>query len=114
MPREAPRQTDRTHLPGPRSERAGRWRLLPEGVAEVEHKLLCRAIRDAGQRVNDGEVVAGYRCLLDGLERAEEFSDAGEAWAEDLAASYRDALFELSYLYPASRRVPLRARPRKV
>jgi hypothetical protein len=78
---------------------------------ETEHRLLCLAVQEATHWLSEGEYAAGYRCLHDGLQRAKEWEDSGEPWAEELVAAWRGALFEYAELYPASQKVPMTPKP---
>jgi len=78
----------------------------------AEDRLLCRAIQDAIRHIDNGEVAAGYQCMLAGLEHATDLLDTGESWAGGLVEAYRSALFEVECHYPVSRRVPMTTRPR--
>src|SRR5262249_23319073 len=82
-----------------------------DALEHAECKILCQAIQEALRHIDNGDLAAGYRCLMLGLERAHDFVDAGEAWAGDLADSYRAALFQVSKCYPGSKRVPMTQRP---
>lgn len=87
---------------------------LPASLPGVENKLLCRAIIEACERINNGDPDAAYQCLLAGLERATEYAETGADWAADLAHSYREALAQAASLRPGpesarrSRRQPPR------
>jgi hypothetical protein len=81
--------------------------LLPAPLKDAEYKLLCQAVSEANRWIGDGRFSAGYQCLLVGLERAKELAEGGLPWAEDLAASYREALFQIAYLYPRSQRTEM-------
>jgi hypothetical protein len=64
----------------------------------AEYKLLCQATQDACRELRWGHVETGRRYLLDGLERAAELTEEGEAWADRLADEYRTALREFDQL----------------
>lgn len=83
----------------------------PTALEQVECKILCQAIQDAFRYLDNGDSFAGRRCLMVGLERAEEFVESGETWAEDLAQTYRDVLFQVRQYCPPSQRVPMTPRP---
>jgi hypothetical protein len=80
-------------------------------VQEAEGRLLCQAVQEATRWLSEGNFSAGYRCLLDGLERAKEWDNSGEAWAEELVDSWRAALFEYADLYPRSEKIVMTPRP---
>lgn len=79
-------------------------------LPEIEYRILCRAVMEACRLLAAGDRAAGCRCLQAGLERACEFAAAGEAWAEDLAASYRRALEHYGCLPAVERPGPLPVR----
>ncbi len=58
-------------------------------LEDAEWKILGLAVRDARVLKARGQVLAGFRCLLAGLRRAEESVTGGEAWAECLLDAYR-------------------------
>ncbi len=66
-------------------------RTIPE-LDQVEVEVLRMAVADAEMLASRGEVAGGYECLLVGLVRAEEFTEDGEPWAEDLVRKYSQAL----------------------
>jgi hypothetical protein len=72
-------------------------------LQQVECKLFCQAVMDAGRLLGVGEYAAGYRCLLVGMEHVRELAASGEPWAEDLVCAYRGALFDYAFLYPTPR-----------
>jgi hypothetical protein len=76
---------------------------LPASLPGVESKLLCRAVIEACERINNGDPEAGYQCLLAGLERAADYAEAGAEWAAGLAHSYREALAQAATLRPGPR-----------
>ena len=49
---------------------------------------------DAEDLAEEGNALAGYRCLRSGLHRAEEAEEDGEPWGGELAALWRDACEE--------------------
>jgi len=61
---------------------------LPE--AELNAFLL--TVTEAADLGSAGEALNGYRCLLGGIERAEELPEDGEPWAAELVTRYRLAL----------------------
>jgi hypothetical protein len=62
--------------------------LLPS----VELKVWRLALMDAESLAHQGDIAAGYDCLLTGLYRMLEFVADGERWADDLVRCYRAAL----------------------
>ena len=73
---------------------------MESSLPDIEYRLLCQAINEAGQFLAADDFAAGYKCLLAGVEHARELAGAGEAWAKDLEEAYRTALFQYSLLYP--------------
>lgn len=71
--------------------------------AEIEYKLLCRAIVEACGLLGMGDEFAGYRCLTTGWERVQELAREGELWASELATAYLAALESYTEL-PRGRR----------
>lgn len=67
----------------------------------VENRLFCRAVQEACRLMACGDHGAGYRCLLSGYERVKIAAEAGESWAEDLAANYLSAMRTYCQLYSA-------------
>jgi hypothetical protein len=75
--------------------------------AEIEYKLFCRAVEEACRYLGDGDAEAGCLCLRAGLERAQEFAQAGEGWARDLVRSYESALQQFGCLELPAKPAPL-------
>lgn len=61
-------------------------------IPEHEERTLDLATAEALDYAEDGEVAAGYSCLLEGLERAEETVSEGESWGPALVAHWRSTL----------------------
>lgn len=57
-----------------------------------EERTLDLATAEAVDYAELGEVAAGYTCLLEGLERAEEAADEGEVWGPALVQHWRSTL----------------------
>ena len=91
---------------------AGLTERLSVSLPGIESGLLCRAILEAWERINNGDPEAGHQCLLAGLERATEYAETGAEWAADLAHSYRQALAHTSALRPGPR-ASRRSRPQR-
>ena len=83
-----------------------------QAFSEIEYKLFCRAVEEACRYLAEGDAEAGCRCLRAGLERAQEFAQAGEGWAQDLARSYESALQQFGCLDVAPQPQPVPAPPR--
>ena len=61
-------------------------------LPESELNAFLLTVTEAADLGSDGEALNGYRCLLGGMERAEELQEDGEPWAAELIARYRLAL----------------------
>lgn len=61
-------------------------------IPEHEERTLDLATAEALDYAEEGEVAAGYSCLLEGLERAEEAVAAGEPWGSALVGHWRSTL----------------------
>ena len=77
----------------------------------AEQQLLCQAVQEATRWLSEGEYSVGYRCLLAGLERAQEWEESGQPWGPELVSAWRTSLFEYAALYPSSQKVELTPRP---
>jgi hypothetical protein len=64
---------------------------MPDPLKHAEWKIFGLALSDATMRAAAGQVGAGYRCLVAGLRRMEEFATGGERWADEILTAYRDA-----------------------
>jgi len=80
----------------------------------AEQRILCLAIQDAVRLAGEGEVSGGYRCLMAGLARVQEYVVAGERWAEEIVRDYRNALGTFEELVSDPRSyLPATARPHR-
>lgn len=61
-------------------------------LPQNELDAFTRTIIDARRLAAAGDVLNGYRCLLDGLARALDQQDRGVPWARALATGYCQAL----------------------
>jgi hypothetical protein len=86
-------------------------KIQSSALQQVEERLLCQAVDEATHWMADGRFSAGYRCLLMGLERAKEYAESGMGWADELAESYRSALFSYASLRPIPERIPMMPHP---
>ena len=86
--------------------------MQPPALPEIEYKLFCRAVEEACRYLGDGDAEAGCLCLRAGLERAQEFAQAGESWARDLARSYESALEQFGCLEVSAKPAPVFLPPR--
>ena len=65
----------------------------------ARYQDLLRTRREAGFLGRAGRPTAGYRCLLEGFQRAEAARVAGEAWGDDLVDRYLHALDAYAWRY---------------
>lgn len=65
---------------------------LPSRLPPIELDTLLLTFTEAVDLAEVGSVLVGYRCLLGGLERAQEADEAGEPWGVELVARYSLAL----------------------
>src|SRR5438874_6572706 len=70
----------------------------------ARYQDLLRTRREAGFLGRAGRPTAGYRCLLEGFQRAEAARAAGEVWGEDLVDRYVHALDAYAWRYHLLRR----------
>lgn len=65
----------------------------------ARYQDLFRTRWKAGFLGREGRASAGYRCLLEGFQRAEAARAAGEAWGDDLVDRYLHALDAYAWRY---------------
>src|SRR5690242_1750211 len=76
------------------------WADVGIQTAKIDrYQDLFRTRREAGFLSREGRAAAGYRCLLEGFQRAEAARAAGEDWADDLVDRYLHALDAYAWRY---------------
>ena len=80
------------------AEREGEARGISD-LPKHEELTLALTIHEAGDLAREGQVLDGYRCLLGGLERAQEMAEEGEEWGGVLVARYLQALLAYGKLW---------------
>jgi hypothetical protein len=69
-------------------------------IPRSELASLGTAIRDADQLAAQGDAPEGYRCLVAGLQRAEQAVHTGRPWARELRDRWQEVAQEYSREYP--------------
>lgn len=72
---------------------------LPSRIPTNELNTLIMSVAEALDLAAAGEVLNGWRCLLGGMERAQEAEEWGDPWGPELVARYRKALDEYGELH---------------
>ena len=81
------------------------WLEVGIEAAKIDrYQDLFRTRREASYLGREGRPTAGYRCLLEGFQRAEASRAAGEAWGDDLVDRYVHALDAYAWRYHLLRR----------